>query len=242
MNPSPERLRVAAVGDLHVGEDDVRPYADLFAEVSETADVAVLCGDLTNHGKLREAEILADDVAGCRVPVLGVLGNHDYECGRSAEVAELLRAAGMRLLDGQPTVIDGVGFAGCKGFVGGFGRAMLSAFGEPELKTFVQASIDESLKLEASLRMLRTDRTVVVLHYAPVPDTLVGEPLEIYPFLGCSRLGETVDRFDNVSLVLHGHAHKGSREGVTPRGRPVRNVARPLLSRETDRSFAVFEV
>ena len=135
-----------------------------------------------------------------------------------------------------------MGFAGCKGFIGGFGPHMLSAFGEPELKTFVQASVDEALKLEMALRMLRTERIVAVLHYAPVADTVVGEPAEIYPFLGCSRLAETIDRFDGVAAVVHGHAHRGAQEGRTSRGRPVYNVARPLLMRETGRAFRILEV
>lgn len=251
MNPSPEPLaeersfqplRVAAVGDLHVGEDHHEPYRDLFARASEEADVIVLCGDLTNFGKTREVEVLAADIATAKVPVIGVLGNHDYECGQPKEVSRLLHEAGMKLLEGESYEVGGVGFAGAKGFIGGFGRYMLSPFGEPEIKSFVQASVDENLRLESSLRMLKTERTVVVLHYSPVLDTVVGEPPEIFPFLGSARMGETIDRFDGVKVVFHGHAHRGSIEGRTARGTPVFNVARPLLMREREQEYMLFEV
>ncbi|HEX2561895.1 metallophosphoesterase family protein, partial [Phenylobacterium sp.] len=193
MNPSTETngagaLRVAAVGDLHVGEDHERPYRELFAQISSEADVLVLCGDLTNFGKTKEAENLAEDLMACTIPVVGVLGNHDYECGQPDEVAKILHQAGMQVLDGQAYEIGGVGFAGAKGFIGGFGRHMLTPFGEGPIKDFVQASVEENLKLESSLRMLRTERTVVVLHYSPVIETVMGEPPEIFPFLGSARL------------------------------------------------------
>jgi Icc-related predicted phosphoesterase len=209
--PAGGTKRVAAIGDLHVGENHHQPYRELFARISQEADVLALCGDLTNFGKTPEVEILAEDLQACTIPVVGVLGNHDFECGQPNEVSRILHEAGMKLLDGEAHEIDGVGFAGCKGFVGGFGRYMLSAFGEPEIKSFVQASVDENLKLETSLRMLRTERTVVVLHYSPVEDTVVGEPPEIFPFLGSARMGETIDRFDGVKCVVHGHAHRGVR-------------------------------
>jgi Icc-related predicted phosphoesterase len=171
-----------------------------------------------------------------------VLGNHDYECGQPHEVAKILHEAGMRCLEGEPIEVHGVGFAGAKGFIGGFGRHMLSAFGEHEIKSFVQASIDENLRLESSLRMLKTERTVVVLHYSPVEDTVKGEPPEIFPFLGSARLGETIDRFDGVRCVVHGHAHRGAPYGRTPRGVPVHNVAKPVLNRDLGIEFALIEV
>jgi len=235
-------LRLAAIGDLHVGENAERPYRDLFARISQEADVLALCGDLTNFGKTAEAEILAEDLRVCTIPVVGVLGNHDYECGQPAEVARILHEAGMRVLDGEAFEIEGVGFAGCKGFIGGFGRYMLSAFGEPEIKSFVQASVDENLKLESSLRMLRTDKIVVVTHYAPVQDTVEGEPPEIFPFLGSARMGETIDRFEGVACALHGHAHRGAHEGRTVGGTPVYNVARPVLNRDLGIEYALIEV
>jgi Icc-related predicted phosphoesterase len=239
--PAP-MLRVAAMGDLHVGETHVAPYAEIFAEASAEADVLVLCGDLTNYGKPVEAEILARDLEQATIPVVGVLGNHDYECGHCDEVRAILKGAGMSLLDGDAIEIGGVGFGGCKGAIGGFGRYMLSAFGEREIKDFVQAAVDENLKLEQALRVLRTERTVAVLHYSPVPDTLEGEPPEIFAFLGSSRLAETIDRYDNVKLALHGHAHRGTFAGATPRGVPVRNVAQMICRAETGKSYAVFEV
>ncbi|HZZ36764.1 MAG TPA: metallophosphoesterase [Caulobacteraceae bacterium] len=236
-------MRLAAIGDLHVGENADKPYRDLFARISQEADVLALCGDLTNFGKTAEAEILAEDMKACTIPVVGVLGNHDYECGQPQEVARILHEAGMKVLDGgEAFEIDGVGFAGCKGFIGGFGRHMLSAFGEPEIKAFVQASIDENLKLESSLRMLRTDRIVVVTHYSPVQGTVEGEPPEIFPFLGSARMGETIDRFEGVKCALHGHAHRGAYESRTAGGAPVYNVAKPVLNRDLGIEFALIEV
>lgn len=243
MSPSPDApLRVAAIGDLHVGEDQRHPYRDLFRRISDEADVLVLCGDLTNFGKTPEAEILAEDLLACTIPVVGVLGNHDYECGQPEEVSRILHQAGMRRLDGQAHEINGVGFAGAKGFIGGYGRHMLSAFGEPAIKAFVQAAVDENLKLESSLGMLRTTRTVVVLHYSPILETVLGEPPEIFPFLGSARMGETIDRFDGVRAVFHGHAHRGAPAGATPRGAPVYNVARPVLTNQLNREFALVEI
>lgn len=246
MTPSPEGaprlMRLAAMGDLHVGEDDQHRYREVFAEISQQADVLALCGDLTNFGKTREAENLAEDLLACTIPVIGVLGNHDYECDQPGEVTRILHEAGMKLLDGEAHEIEGVGFAGCKGFIGGFGRNMLGAFGEPALKAFVQASVDENLKLESSLRMLRSEKIVVILHFSPIVETLQGEPPEIYPFLGSSRLAETVDRFDGVQVALHGHAHRGSFEGRTPRGVPVYNVARPLLQAQFGRPYTLLDI
>lgn len=245
MSPSNDnagKLRVAALGDLHVGENARHPYLELFARISQEADVLLLCGDLTNFGKTPEAEILAEDLLACSIPVIGVLGNHDFESGQPQEVARILHEAGLKLLDGESHQVDGVGFAGCKGFIGGYGRNMLGAFGEPEIKAFVQAAVDENLKLETSLRMLRTDRIVVVTHYAPVSETLAGEPEQIFPFLGSTRMGETIDRFEGVSLAVHGHAHRGAYEGRTARGVPVYNVARPVLQRDQGVEFALFDV
>jgi Icc-related predicted phosphoesterase len=235
-------LRLAAIGDLHVGENMDRPYRDLFSKISQEADVLALCGDLTNFGKATEAEILAEDLRACTIPVLGVLGNHDYECGQPAEVARILHQAGMRVLDGEAYEIEGVGFAGCKGFIGGYGRHMLSAFGEPEIKAFVQASVDENLKLESSLRMLRSERIVVITHYSPVLGTVEGEPPEIFAFLGSARMGETIDRFEGVTCALHGHAHRGAYEGRTARGVPVYNVSRPVLNRDLGIEYALIEI
>ena len=168
MAPSEGKLRVAAIGDLHVMEDSVAPYRELFTEVSNHADVMVLCGDLTNFGKTAEAEILAEDIRACSIPVVGVLGNHDYECGQPEKVCEILHEAGMTVLDEQAVEIHGVGFAGVKGFLGGFGRGELAPFGEPIIKAFVDEALKEARKLENALRQLRTERSLAVLHYSPV--------------------------------------------------------------------------
>jgi Icc-related predicted phosphoesterase len=242
MSDTSEPLRLAAIGDLHVTEQSEHRYRDLFARISEEADVLALCGDLTNFGKTSEAELLAEDLRACTIPSVGVLGNHDYECGQPEEVARILHQAGVTVLDEQAVEIKGVGFAGVKGFVGGFGRGELGAFGEGAVKAFVEESLNEARKLENGLRSLRTDRVVAVLHYAPIPDTVEGEPPEIYPFLGSSRLADAVDRFDNVKVVVHGHAHRGRYEGRTRRGVPVFNCAQFVVSQRFDRPYALLEI
>ena len=235
-------MKIAAIGDLHVTEDSVAPYRQIFEEASGEADALVLCGDLTNFGKTPEAEILAEDISHCTVPVLGVLGNHDYECGNHEEVARILHQAGMIVLDEQAHEIDGVGFAGVKGFLGGFGRGELAPFGEPEIKAFVDVANNEARKLENALRSLRTEKIVAVLHYSPVAETLVGEPVEIFQYLGSARLADALDRFDNIAFVVHGHAHHGTYQGATMRGTPVYNVARPVLRDQLGAAFALLEV
>ncbi|MBA3525779.1 MAG: metallophosphoesterase [Pseudomonadota bacterium] len=235
-------MKIAATGDLHVTEDSVAPFRRLFREISEAADVLVLCGDLTNFGKTSEAEILAEDIRMCTIPVLGVLGNHDYECGQPEEVARILHEAGMTILGEQAVELDGVGFAGVKGFIGGFGRGELAPFGEPEIKAFVDVANNEARKLENALRSLRTEKIFAVLHYSPVIDTLEGEPIEIYQYLGSSRLADALDRFDNIAAVVHGHAHHGAYEGKTMRGTPVYNCAQFVLKEKFGRPYAVFEV
>ncbi len=236
---APAKVRLAAMGDLHVTEASEHRYRDIFAEISEVADVLVLCGDLTNFGKTREAEILAEDLRACTIPSVGVLGNHDYECGQPEEVARILHGAGMTVLGEQAVIIHDVGFAGVKGFLGGFGRGELGAFGEPAIKSFVDAALEEARLLENALRTLKTERSVAVLHYSPVVDTVAGEPLEIYPFLGCSRLADAIDRFDHVTAVVHGHAHRGTHEGRTPRGTPVSNCARMVVEAAKGRPYAL---
>ena len=234
------KLKVAALGDLHVKEDHSSPCRELFAEISKAADVLVLTGDLTDLGKPKEAQVLAEDLRACSVPVVAVLGNHDYECGCENEVSTILKTAGVRLLDGQAIDIDGVGFVGVKGFIGGFGRRMLGSFGEPTIKAMVAESMSEAMRLENAMRQVRGERALVVLHYAPIAETLEGEPLEIFPFLGSSRLAETIDRF-KVSAVVHGHAHRGVYEGRTPGGAPVYNVARQI-EKPTGRPYALLEL
>jgi Icc-related predicted phosphoesterase len=202
-----------------------------FAPLDGNADVLLLLGDLTDHGLPEEAHILADGlVRTVKAPVVAVLGNHDYESGQGEEVRRILTDAGVIVLDGDAHEIDGVGFVGVKGFAGGFGRRTLEPWGEPVLKAFVQEALQEALKLESALAKLRTGRRVALLHYAPLEATVEGEPLEIYPFLGSSRLEDPLNRYQ-VDLVFHGHAHRGSLEGRTAAGVPVYNVALPLLRR-----------
>ncbi len=237
-----KRLRVAAVGDLHVNDSTKGSYRALFEQVSDDADVLCLCGDLTNYGKTGEVENLLADLKACTIPMVGVLGNHEHECGQPEHVTQMLCDVGVKMLTGQAYEIEGVGFAGGKGFIGGFGRYMLSPFGEASIKAFVQEAVDDANGIENSIRMLRTERSVVLLHYSPVVDTVVGEPPEIHAFLGSSRLAETIDRYDNISLVVHGHAHRGAPEGRTNKGTPVYNVALPVLRTLGETPYRVFEV
>lgn len=240
---SVSRIRIAALGDLHYSRSSQGTLIPYLSHVHDHADVLVLCGDLTDYGLPEEAAILARDLqTAVRIPMVGVLGNHDYESGQQAEVTTILRDAGLTLLDGDTTEIKGVGFAGVKGFCGGFGRGVLGAWGESATKQFVNEAIAESLKLESALARLRTPAKVAILHYAPVRDTVEGEPLEIFPYLGCSRLEEPLSRYA-VSAVMHGHAHHGTREGRTSNGIPVYNVSLSLM-RESwpDRPYRVLEV
>ena len=221
-------LRVAAIGDVHASPTARGRWRDVMAEISGTADLLCLCGDLTNHGTVPEAEALAEDLRACTVPVVAVLGNHDHHCGGTDEIEAVLRQAGVTFLEEEVHEVGGVGFAGVKGFGGGFDGRMLDAFGEAPIKAFVQEVVDQALRLEHALKELDTERTVVVLHYAPIEATVAGEPEALFPFLGCSRLAETIDRFATVKAVFHGHAHHGTHAGATRRGIPVFNVAAPV--------------
>jgi Icc-related predicted phosphoesterase len=206
-------------------------FQQLFSQMSGSADVMLLCGDLTDYGLPDEARILARELtASVKIPTIAVLGNHEYEAGRQDEVRQILLDAGVTVLDGEATEIHGVGFAGAKGFAGGFGRGALGPWGEPVIKQFVQTAVDEALKLETALARLRTHQRVAVLHYSPVRTTVEGEPAEIFAYLGSSRLEEPINRY-RVSAVFHGHAHRGTAEGRTATGIPVYNVAMPLLAR-----------
>jgi len=217
-------MRIAAVADLHFTPQTYDRIRDQMQHVRDEADLLVLAGDLTNFGQPQEIEAMINALVRLRLPIVAVLGNHDYESGHAADLMKLMTAEGIKVLDGTAYERDGVGFAGTKGFMGGFGRGALTAFGEPEVKAFVQAALDETLKLERALSQLRTPKRVVVLHYSPIAATVSGEPSEIYPYLGSSRLAEVVDRH-GADLVLHGHAHSGSPEGRTTAGCPVYNVA-----------------
>jgi Icc-related predicted phosphoesterase len=224
-----KKMRIAATADVHYGKHSKGKLQELFTTVSREADVLLICGDLTDYGLPEEAELLAADIrAHLRIPVIAVLGNHDFESAQPNEVAKVLDEAGVEMLDGEAVEIDGVGFAGVCGFGGGFGRRMLNAWGEPLIKSFVQEAIDQALRLEQALAKLTTDRRVVLLHYSPIRGTVEGEPPEIFPFLGSTRLEEPLNRF-RVSAAFHGHAHKGTPEAATSTGIPVFNVSHPLL-------------
>lgn len=216
------------MGDLHVQEGSPRVLRPVFARISQEADVLLMCGDLTNMGLSNEAECLAGDLEACRIPALAVLGNHDYERGQQEEIKGILQTAGVVFLEDQTYKLGAVGFAGVKGFAGGFDTHMLASFGEHAVKAFVGEALNESAALENHLRALNTERKVVMLHYSPIAKTVHGEPLEIWPFLGCSRLAETIDRFD-VNVVFHGHAHHGDLTGTTAQGVPVYNCALAVL-------------
>jgi Icc-related predicted phosphoesterase len=221
-------FRVAAVGDLHCTKASAGAFAPWLESVNQRADVLLLCGDLTDYGLPEEAHVLLKELAVVRVPVLAVLGNHDYESSQRDEVVRILREGGVKLLAGESCVVGETGFVGTKGFAGGFGSYTLGYWGEPTTKRFVQDALDEALLLEAGLARLRTKRRVGVLHYSPIQATVEGEPVAIHPFLGCSRLEEPLLRYP-VDAVFHGHAHRGALEGRMRNGVPVYNVALPLL-------------
>lgn len=224
-------VRIAATADLHVSKGAQGVFQPLFSQISASADVLVLCGDFTDYGAPEEARVLARELTtSVKIPIVAVLGNHDYESGKEGEIMQILRDSGVTVLDGEATEVHGIGFAGVKGFCGGFGRGALGPWGEKAIKLFVQEAVEESLKLEAALARLRTQRRVALLHYSPVRSTVEGEPPEIFPFLGSSRLEEPINRY-RVSAVFHGHAHRGVPEGRTSTGVPVYNVAMPLLAR-----------
>lgn len=235
-------IRVAAVGDLHCTAHAQGMLAALFAQAAEAADLLLLAGDLTDTGLPEEARVLVRELAPRRIPTVAVFGNHDLESSREEEIRDILSAAGIDVLDGKAVEVLGIGIAGVKGFGGGFGPRALGAWGEPVIKQFVHAAVNEALKLEAALARLRTPIRIVLLHYSPIQQTVEGEPVEIYPFVGSSRLEEPIDRFD-ASLVFHGHAHRGRLEGTTKTGVPVYNVSLPLLARlcPDQPHFRVFE-
>jgi len=225
-----DTLRIAAVADIHVKKTSAGAMQPMFSQVSDSADVLLLCGDLTDYGTLEEAKVLAKEITtGLRVPVIAVLGNHDFESNQEKELVQILSDAGVIVLDGDSYELHGVGFAGVKGFGGGFGRRALGAWGEQIIKSFVHETINEALKLEAALARLRTPQKIALLHYSPIQATVNGEPPEIVAFLGSSRLEEPLDRY-RVNAVFHGHAHRGAAEGRTKGGAPVYNVAMPVLT------------
>jgi Icc-related predicted phosphoesterase len=237
-------VRIAALGDLHYGRTtppgSLQP---LFAQINDSADILALCGDLTDYGLVDEARAFVKElIPTVKIPIVAVLGNHDVESGQQGEIVKILADTGIATLDGETIEIEGIGFAGIKGFCGGFGRRALGPWGEEIIKKFVHEAVEEALKLESALARLRNTRTIALLHYAPIQGTVEGEPLEIYPFLGCSRLEDPITRFP-VSAVFHGHAHHGAPEGRTRNDVPVYNVSASLM-REVfpDRPFRLLEL
>ena len=239
-----ETVRIAAIGDLHYGRaSQPGSLQPLFSQINESADVLALCGDLTDYGLAEEARAFCKElVPALKIPIVAVLGNHDYESNQQDEIFKILKDAGVTVLDGETTEIHGIGFAGIKGFAGGFGRRALGPWGEDIIKRFVREAVDEALKLESALARLRNDQLVALIHYAPIEGTVVGEPCDIYPFLGCSRLEEPITRYP-VTAVFHGHAHHGAPEGRTRNNVPVYNVCATLM-REVfpERPFRVVEL
>ena len=240
----PDVVRIAAVSDIHYSKNSHGTLQPLFEQITESADVLILPGDLTDYGLAEEAKVLARDLTTTvKIPIAAVLGNHDYESGQVGDIVKILADAGVKMLDGDTFETHGVGFAGVRGFCGGFGRGALGAWGEPIIKQFVHEAVNEALKLESALARLRTDHRIAILHYAPIRETVEGEAPEIFPFLGSSRLEEPLSRFD-VTAIFHGHAHKGKPEGATSKGIPVYNVSHQVLKANyPDRPpFRLFEV
>jgi len=226
------KVRIAAVADIHVRENDKGQWVEYFKQTSANADILIIAGDLTDTGDEMEAQVLAEELKACTIPVIAVLGNHDYEKGRHKLIRQILQNAKVHVLNGESLVVKGIGFAGIKGFGGGFDNFMLSIFGEGAMKAFVQEAVDEALHLDRALARLDADHPgihkVAILHYSPIKATVVGEPEPIFPFLGCSRLAEPLTR-RQVNAVFHGHAHVGTLEGEAAGGVKVYNVAKPIL-------------
>lgn len=225
-------IRLAAVGDIHFDRKSQNRLAQHFAGLSQKADLLLLAGDLTQTGHPDEVRVLAEDLKQCQVPVIAVLGNHDYHVDQVEQVRSILEEVGVKILEGDSTIIEvngmSIGIAGAKGFGGGFVGASGSDFGEPEMKAFMRHSRSKAKDLEKAIRELETDYKVVLLHYSPTAQTLFGEKKEIYPFLGCYYLAEAIDEA-KADIVFHGHAHAGVEKGETPGGIPVRNVAQPVI-------------
>jgi Icc-related predicted phosphoesterase len=229
------KTRVAAIADLHIGDTDKGKWVEFFTDVSKNADVLVICGDLTDTGDESEAHILVEELKSCSIPVVGVLGNHDHEKSRHKLIRQIVQNhPSVHILDGEAVVIAGVGFAGVKGFGGGFDNHMLSMFGEGAMKSFVQEAVEEALHLDRALARLDQDhnniKKIALLHYSPIKETVQGEPEQIFPFLGSSRLAEPLLR-RNVEVAFHGHAHIGVLEGSIAGKVKVFNVAKHVLKK-----------
>lgn len=214
----------------------------LLGELKQDFDVLILAGDLTDHGLPEEAEVLAEQLKSFSMPIIGILGNHDHEGGQADAIVEILNSAGITMLQGTSCQVDSVGFVGTKGFCGGFGDLQIAPFGEAALKTFIRTTIDEAVVLENALASLQDcEHTIAILHYAPVRETLIGEPPELFPFLGASRLATAIDT-RGVDVIVHGHAHHGSPYGETPGKIPVYNVCRFVQMAHTGKPYCVLEL
>lgn len=235
-------MRIAAVGDVHTGRANTREQVARLHHVVEDAELLLLAGDLTDHGEPEQAAVLAERLAGVKIPIVSVLGNHDFERGRPFAVVDALERVGVRTLDGTSFVVGDVGIAGVKGFGGGFDPRQLSSFGERVLKDFVAEIDAEASKLAHALSRLQTRHKIALLHYAPVVGTLEGEPREIHAFLGSSKLAHVAEKF-GATMIVHGHAHGGSFSGQTAGGIPVFNCAAAVLRRlDPPRAYAVFDL
>jgi Icc-related predicted phosphoesterase len=234
MDDKGNKTRIAAVADIHVKTTDKGKWADYFRDISKSADILLIGGDLTDTGDEVEAQVLSEELKSCNIPVVCVLGNHDHEKGRHKLIRQIVHNDNVHILDGEAVVIGNVGIAGVKGFGGGFDNHMLSMFGEEGMKAFVKEAVNESLNLDRALNRLDQEyddiKKVVLMHYAPIKATIIGEPEQIFPFLGCSRLAEPLAR-QEIAAVFHGHAHKGVLEGETQNGLKVYNVAKPILQK-----------
>lgn len=234
-------MKIAAVGDIHTKETDEGTFQAMFTEVSKIADVLLLCGDLTNQGIAGEAHVLAHNLRACTIPIIAVLGNHDYEHGQENDIKEVLTKSRVVVLDGESVELKGVGFAGIKGFCGGFDNHVLTAFGEQAIKVFVDVAVSDALRLENTLKRLETEKKIVLMHYSPIKETIMGEPPEIFSFLGCSRFMGPMERF-GVSIAFHGHAHHGALTATSAKGVVVHNVAYPVLQSVAGLSYMVVDI
>lgn len=235
------KVRIAAIGDIHIGRPGLS-FKEHFKKISEEADILALCGDLTERGTEEQGSMLIEELTSCTIPIVAVLGNHDYDRGNEGILESMLAKAHVQVLDGDYITIKDIGFAGIKGCGGGFNEYMMTPFGEDMVKEFVRQSVDDSLRLENALAQLSTEKKIILMHYSPILQTIQGEPKEIYAFLGCSRFISPIHRF-HATMVFHGHAHHGTYEGKSEQGVPVYNVAYPILKKQSpDKPYAIFEV
>lgn len=234
-------MKIAAIADLHCGKASEKEIQVLLDDIEQNADVLVMPGDLTHRGLIREIKILIAALETMTIPKIAVLGNHDHQNNQEATLIRMLRASGVHVLDATSCMINEVGFIGTKGFCGGFEDMRIQPFGEQAIKAFVDIAVKEADRLDSALTRLQADRRVVVLHYAPIRETLFGEPPELFPFLGTSLFAAALDRH-SVHVVFHGHSHHGAAEGLTLSGTPVQNVCRFVQNRFHQRDYMLYEL